>query len=225
MMISPQSYYEMHLKGKSEKEIRSVIRELKREIRRLKNIMEHPEYGSTYLSEPTEEVRIWCTRMYLERAIEAMSEIGIAHIPSREERTSRKFQENIDYIKSIKLEIGDFHEGYATYIITIDDEHIYFDMNHSLYLKPMNLPEHMPNTIDYPMPRYEFLDELRELYIGEWRSTYFPKRYGEEYMVCDGMEWSVDIEYSNREKPVHYGGANSFPYNFKKFKRLFGIEE
>ncbi|MBQ7922984.1 MAG: hypothetical protein IJ325_10495 [Clostridia bacterium] len=83
----------------------------------------------------------------------------------------------------------------------------------------------MPNTIDYPMPRYEFLDELRELYIGEWRSTYFPKRYGEEYMVCDGMEWSVDIEYSNREKPVHYGGANSFPYNFKKFKRLFGIEE
>ena len=32
MMISPQTYYEMYLKGKSEKEIRSVIRELKREI-------------------------------------------------------------------------------------------------------------------------------------------------------------------------------------------------
>ena len=225
MMISPQTYYEMHLKGKSEKEICSVIRELKREIRRLKNIMEHPEYGNADLSEPTEEVRIWCMRMYLERAIEAMSEIGAVHIPSREERTSRKFQENIEHIKRIRFEIGGFHEGYAIYIITIDEEHIYFDMEHSLYPKPICLPEHMPNTIDYPMPRYEFLEELRELYIGEWRSRYFPNRYGEEYMVSDGTEWSVDIEYSSREKSVHYVGANSFPYNFKKFERLFGIEE
>lgn len=91
MMISPQTYYEMHLKGKSEKEIGSAIRELKREIRRLKNIMEHPEYGSADLSEPTEEVRIWCTRMYLERAIEAMSEIGAVHIPTDLTEVSREY--------------------------------------------------------------------------------------------------------------------------------------
>ena len=225
MMSSPQTYYEMHLKGKNEKEIRSVICELKREIRHLKNIMEHPEYGSADLSEPTEEVRIWCTRLYLERAIEAMSEIGSVHIPSREERTSRKFQENIDHIKRIRLEIGGFHEGYATYIITIDEEHIYFDVEHSLYPKPICLPEHMPNTIDYPMPKYEFLEELRELYIGEWRRSYTPQRFGEEYTIDDGMGWSVDIEFSNGTKTVHYEGTNSVPYNFKKFERLFGIEE
>ncbi len=84
-------------------------------------------------------------------------------------------------------------------------------MEHSLYLKPKCIPNNLPDTTDYTMPNYEFLDELRELFIGEWRSTYFPNRYGDEYMVCDGMEWSVDIEYSNREKPIHYGGPIHFP--------------
>ena len=65
MMISPEGYYEMNLKGKSEKEIRSAIRGLKNEIGRLKNIMEHPEYGSEPLIHPTEDVRIWCTRMFI----------------------------------------------------------------------------------------------------------------------------------------------------------------
>ena len=57
MMISPEGYYEMNLKGKSEKEIRSAIRGLKNEIGHLKNIMEHPEYGSEPLIHPSEDVR------------------------------------------------------------------------------------------------------------------------------------------------------------------------
>ena len=36
MMTSPEYYYEEFLQGKSEKEIRAVIRRLKREIGRLK---------------------------------------------------------------------------------------------------------------------------------------------------------------------------------------------
>lgn len=49
MMISPEGYYEMNLKGKSEKEIRSAIRGLKNEIGHLKNTMEHPEYVWRYI--------------------------------------------------------------------------------------------------------------------------------------------------------------------------------
>lgn len=44
MMICPETFYEECLKGKSEKEITKVIRSLKREIGRLKNIVEHPDY-------------------------------------------------------------------------------------------------------------------------------------------------------------------------------------
>lgn len=37
------------MKGKTEAEIRSAIRRLKNEFGRLKNIMEHPEYGSRFM--------------------------------------------------------------------------------------------------------------------------------------------------------------------------------
>ena len=90
MMISPDGYYEMNLKGKSEKEIRSVIRGLKNEIGHLKNTMEHPDYGSEPLTHPTEDVRIWCTRMYLERAKQALLEMGAVYAPSQAELNRRQ---------------------------------------------------------------------------------------------------------------------------------------
>lgn len=37
-MMNAESYYETELRGKSEKEIRSKIRSLKKEIKRLKDI-------------------------------------------------------------------------------------------------------------------------------------------------------------------------------------------
>lgn len=219
MMISPEGYYEMNIKGKSEKEIRSVIRGLKNEIGHLKNTMEHPEYGSTPLIHPTESVRIGCTRLYLERAKQALLEMGAAYAPSQAELKAHQFQENIDYIKKIKFEIGGFFGGYEIYTITVDEDHIHYDAEHSLLLKPSNLPE----TTDYPMPKAEFMDSLRDLYIGEWRHNYNPERFG--YMFLDGTQWSLDIEYSNGVKTAHYYGNNSYPYNFDKFKELFGIED
>ena len=219
MMISPEGYYEMNLKGKSEKEIRSVIRGLKNEIGHLKNIMEHPKYGSAPLLHPTEDVRIWCTRMYLERAKQTLLEMGADYAPSQAELKAKQFQENIDYIKKVKFEIGGYFCGYEFYTITVDDEHIYFDVRHSLILKPTNLPD----TIDYPMSKSEFLDGLRELYIGEWRHKYYPERFG--YMFLDGTQWSLDIEYFNGAKTAHYYGSNSYPYNFNKLKELFWIED
>lgn len=44
MMISPEEFYNESLKGKSTDQIMRVIRSLKREIGRLKNIVEHPHY-------------------------------------------------------------------------------------------------------------------------------------------------------------------------------------
>ena len=46
MMISPESYYEMNLQGKTAEQIMSSIRGLKNEIGHLKNVMEHPDYNS-----------------------------------------------------------------------------------------------------------------------------------------------------------------------------------
>ena len=65
MMISPEAYYELYLKGKDEKQILSAIRGLKNEIGHLKNVMEHPEYASQITVRPSEDTRLWCNRLYL----------------------------------------------------------------------------------------------------------------------------------------------------------------
>lgn len=180
--------------------------------------MEHPDYGREALIEPSEDVQIWCNRLYLERAKEALIEMGGKYTPSQAESKAQHFQDNIDQITTVKFEIGGFCSGYTLYTITFDEEHLHYDAEHSIFPKPTNLPD----TTDYPMPKYEFLDELRELYIGEWRHNYNTERFG--YMVCDGTQWSLEIEYSNGAKTVKYYGDNAYPYNFNKFLDLLGLE-
>lgn len=64
MMISPEEY----LKLKNEKQITMAIRGLKQEMGRLKNIMKSPDYGREAIIIPSESTRLWCTRMYFDRA-------------------------------------------------------------------------------------------------------------------------------------------------------------
>lgn len=82
MMISPESYYEDNLREKDAKQIRTIIRGLKNEMGRLKNMMEHPDYGTELTACPSEAVRLSCTREYLERSKQALVEAGGTYTPS-----------------------------------------------------------------------------------------------------------------------------------------------
>ena len=106
MMISPESYYEMNLKGKNAKQIMSAIRGLKNEIGHLKNVMEHPEYGSELLVEPSESTRLWCMRLYLERAKQALADEGVVYRPSLSEQKAMDFENNVPFISKIVFSIG-----------------------------------------------------------------------------------------------------------------------
>ena len=68
----------------------------------------------------------------------------------------------------------------------------------------------------------EFLDELSDLNIGEWRRSYRPERFGCSY--CDGTQWGLEIQFSNGVKPFKSCGDNSYPYNFNKFQELLSID-
>lgn len=58
MMISPETYYEEYLKGKTKEQILSAIRGLKREIGRLKNALENESLRKQEIAEPSAETRI-----------------------------------------------------------------------------------------------------------------------------------------------------------------------
>ena len=79
MMVSPEWYYEEYLAGKEPKEILKKIKNIRNEINRLKEIEENPteENFGERIMDPSTEVRIKCNRLYLQRAISALEELGV----------------------------------------------------------------------------------------------------------------------------------------------------
>lgn len=217
MMICPETFYEMNLKGKTAEQIMTTIRGLKQEIGRLKNTVEHPEYECTM--HPSERVRISCSRDYLERAKQALEEVGSTYVPSAAEKKAMEFDENVPFINKVEFCIGGYFNGYETRTYTIDGDTVHTNIEHSLILKPSNIGDFEIEEMD----KDYLLETLKDLHIGEWRRNYNTRRFG--YMVCDGTQWHLEIYFSNGYKPVKIYGDNAYPYNFDCVLELFEIEE
>ena len=213
MMISPEGYYEEYLKGKSQNEILTEIRSLKREISRLKKLLEGDEENSEKTMLPSPLTRLKCDRAYLEMAKRAYSEAGGAYEPTRAERKDQSFNEALSQMKRFVFEIGGFFGGYDKRTYAVSGDKMVFDLEHSLYPKPSNSLVYEPFTTE------EFIQGLSNLHIGEWKREYMNP------LVLDGTQWSIGIEYEGGRRPFHIDGSNAYPYNFKKLTELFGIEE
>lgn len=219
MMISPESYYEEYLKGKTKEQIMTAIRGLKQEIGRLKNTMESPDYGAELIVHPSEDTRLHWTREYLERAKQAYAEAGGTYTLSKSEEKAADFDANIDAICKITFSIGGFFGGYRSYVVELTD-------GLKAYTKlwedeePLSLRD---DDNEEPFTKDTFIDALKDFHIGEWRRRYSTERFG--YTVCDGTQWELEFEYNNGHKPVRFNGDNSYPYNFDKFQMLFGIDD
>lgn len=191
-----------------------AIRGLKQKIGRLKNIKESPDYGSEAIIKPSESTRLWCTRLYLDRAKQTLTDVGGTYTPSKAEQKVEQFDASIPVIHRGIFSIGGFFGGYETRTITLDEKHLHFDVDHSPILKPSNF--HV--LLDYPCGKAEFLDGIRELHIGEWRTSYMNPD------VLDGIQWELTIEFFDGHKPFKTGGSNAYPYNFDALKELLGVD-
>ncbi len=213
MMISPEIYYELELKGKSQQEILKAIRSLKQEISNLKKELEERCLEPKLMMMPSPLTRIKCSRDYLEVAKQAYTEAGGVYEPTKAEQKDQAFNESLKYMKRFIFDYGGFFSGYEKRTYTISDEKVLFDLEHSLYLKPTNLPVYEPFT------REEFIEGIAALHIGEWKKSYV------DPLVLDGTQWSIDIEYEDNRKPVHIDGSNAFPYNFDDLLEFLEIEK
>jgi hypothetical protein len=219
MMICPETFYEIRLKGKTPEQIMSAIRGLKQEIGRLKNIVEHPNYElRSMVVHPTEKVQLSMNREYLERAKQAFVEAGGIYKPSAAEQKALDFDNSIPYINKIEFSIGGFFGGYETKTYTVDEDKVHIDVEHSLILKPSNIGDAKTEEID----KQEFLEAFKDLRIGEWRKKYDTYRFN--IAVMDGTQWHLEIYFSNGHRPVKIHGDNAYPYNFNRLLELFEIE-
>lgn len=160
MMIGPETYYEVNIKGKTREEILRKIAGLKREINRLKFAMEHPEY--TVKMYPSESTILWCTRMYLERTIQALADMGQPYEPTLKEKRVIAFDDNIDNIKRVTFRIGGFFSPWRTYTVHLEDQ-VVFETEYTI-MPPL---EELAKDNEEEVTKEEFLSELRDLHIIE----------------------------------------------------------
>ena len=202
MMISPETYYEEYLQGKSQSVILQQIGLLKKEIKRLKEVMESDNNSPEAMIMPSPLTRIKCNREYLEMAKLALEEAGGQYELTDEDLRDQSFNTKLAAMHRFTLESGGFFNGYTKYKYTLSGDHVLFDADHSFYLKPSNLPLYEPFT------REEFVRSIAALHIGEWK-----KRY-ENLCVLDGTQWSISIEYEDGKEPFEIYGSNAYPYIF-----------
>ena len=216
MMISPETFYDDHLKGKSEREILAVIRGLKQKIGRLKKIMEHPD--DQCMMHPAYDVQISCNRMYLERAKQALVEVGGTYTPSQAELRAEKFNATLPYIFKVEFSITSFFAGFEDKTYLIDGDKVTTTVSRASYTMPTEPLEYE----DEEMDKDTLIEGLADLHIGEWRREYDPKRF--DIALCDGTSWYLNIYFTNGIRPVKIDGCNDYPYNFARLLELFNIQ-
>ena len=162
MMIGPEGYYEENLKGKSAKQIMTAIRSLKREMNRLKDIIEHPDYQC--MMHPSYDTQLWCNRLYLQRAKEALAELGETYKPTVAEQRAMDFENNILNISKMLFHVGGFF-GPNTDVTVVVDEAVHFFINE--IESPITLPSE-----DYEeYTKEEFFDSLKDLHTPSGLTT------------------------------------------------------
>lgn len=219
MMMSPDSYYEFHLSDKSEAELLSEIRRLKREMNRLKNTMEHPDYANHVVVCPSEATQLNCLREYLQKAKLALSDIGASYIPTKTEIKQQEFVSKIGDIKEIVFSIGGYCSGWSTYTITIADSELIATVQER---GSDPLPFSIENENGDPLSVEELWQIIKDLHIEEWKTNYTLRRFG--YEVLDGTQWELILSYDRKRNFHKVYGDNSYPYNFDEFLSCFGIE-
>lgn len=219
MMLNVDDYYDWYLKGKSLPGIMREIEKLRKTMASLKSKMESPEYNKENNCWPNEKMQICATRAYLNRAKEAYAEAGGVYEPTKAEKKAADFAARIPLIDKIILNIDSFNLGLEVRTVRFRGERTYLKINNPFYSYPSGKTCRHQLLISKEL----FLQSIKGLNIGEWRPKYNVKRFG--YTVIDGSDWSLEIYFSDEDKPFKVYGDNNYPYNFADLYELLSFDE
>jgi hypothetical protein len=205
MFISPESYLEMALKGKSAEEILVEIKSLKREIGHLRGELERDQENELALVDG-KDVALMMQREYLQAAKNAYAETGAVYQMSRAEQAAAKFEADLLSLKRLEYSIGGFFGGYSSVQIDVAGGKIL-----NVVVTPPFGRELQPVKQVHGLD--DLLASLRKLHIEDWRHHY-------DSDIVDGTQWGLKLTYANGRRPREYTGSNNYPYNFEELQEL-----
>lgn len=206
MQTNPDIRFEKALNEKTPEQLIKEIKVFKREVERLKHVIEeepdNPE--NSILLSPQTQIRVY--RDYLKHLFEAYKKAGGEYVPTKAELESLESNESLTYLQSIRLSLRIAGLTYVERIFVIDGSEVVLKIN---------------DTADFSSEekysKDEFLSKIADFYIGEWK-----KRYSGNVQK-DGIRWDLEFNYIDECDPVKYTCLNAYPYNFKEFAALFQV--
>ncbi len=214
MMIGPTSFVNMSLSGKSYEVAKREVRNLWREINRLKKVIEEHPDSDEMMIYPMPGVKISTYRDYLEAAKEYFESQGWEYELTKDEIADKEFNDRLKDIQSIEISYGACLGYRDIRKITFDGNKIVFDKDLCGMFLP---PDKIKGKIYVDLTKETLLEELADMHIGEWKKEY------EDPCVLDGIEWHVDFKYTDGKKRI-FRGCNRYPYNFYGFLDIMQID-
>lgn len=203
MMISPESFREMELAGKTVPELRVVLFRLRTQMERMQSIMEGKSPPDEMIA-PSPMVQLACLRDYFAVTVEALKEQGFIYKPTSQERRKNELYAAINDLKSIDLQIGGFHWGHHNATLSVHRE------TRIVTLNGIKQSEDDSDNILY---------DLQQLYLPEWKKEYA------DPSILDGTQWRLTVEFHTEVAPFVAWGSNAYPYNFHELLEIMKIDK
>ncbi len=216
MMISPDSFVKTELLGKDREKSLKVVKKLRKEIRRLKRVIEEDLYSEELEIKPSPQTQISVSRDYLMASKAYFESQGWGYEPSKKEIKDKKFNDRLKDLESIEVYYGGYFQGGKRWTLSFDGNRIVVDsiLRH--------IPDFGPSDIKLPcfddVTKEEFLCELADIHMGEWKKEYLNRD------MLDGTQWEVHLQFTDGKKCL-FSGSNMFPYNFSRFLNVMRMEE
>lgn len=180
----------------SKQELARVIQKTKNKLKKLRDIMENPNYKCT--KSPSELTIYKCDKYFLDMAIMRYLSIGGEYVYSEKELDDIEFNDRLEDIVKISLMNGSWFDN---------EPHVIIDTsNNKLAYKVFTGADYVEMDVD--LDKESFLRELGELHLGEWDKDYSPERF---CVSClDGTKWELKVEYKDGSS-VEFSGRNAYP--------------
>ena len=209
MLLSPERYKETYLLGKDADGVKREIDALRRGIANLKHKIESPSFVLDETGRAGYEAELSAAREYLSAAKAALYELCAESYESEEESAARFINERLSSVRAVDLTIG-----------------VYLTMRHTLTIAGdeavLRVSELHGDNVEVRMESERVIEAISALCLGEWRDAYLPEQYG--CFMSEPERWHVRIEFSDGGAPLFYDGVGVYPYNFKAFCHVMGVE-